>query len=161
MKKLVTMSVFGAALIFGFNANAQTGQGGWLIGGSSAISYSSTDNGFSTSSVFLMDMKAGYFVAENLNLGLSFGYLDFDGSTLTTIGPFARYYINGGFFLGAGYESQSSGGENASLLNLEGGYPIFINDNVAIEPGITYAIGLGDYDGLSTFAFGVGFTFYF
>ncbi len=89
-------------------ANAQTGEGGWLVGASSNLGFSSTsfDGVDDNSNSFNLNGRAGYFFMENLAGGLAIGFantkLGDNKTTSTSIGPFARYYVNGTFFVGAG-----------------------------------------------------------
>ncbi|MEP5610740.1 MAG: hypothetical protein ABJP45_00750, partial [Cyclobacteriaceae bacterium] len=109
MKKfLFTMTLIAA---FGV-ANAQTGEGGWLVGASSNLGFSSTsiDGASDNVSNFNLAGRAGYFLMENLAAGLTLGFSNTkqgdNKTTITSIGPFARYYVNGTFFLGAGYSTR-------------------------------------------------------
>lgn len=172
MRKLLFSAAFVALLGM---ANAQTEQGGWLVGASSNLSFTSVsvDGVDDNTSNFNLDTRAGYFVMDNLSVGLLLGFDNTsqgdNSSTDTTIGPWARYYVGGSFFVGAAYgatsskfesggtEIKSSGGQ----LIFEAGYPIFMGDNVAIEPALNYVTGSGDFDGQSAFGLGVGFMLYF
>ncbi len=153
---------------------AQTEEGGWLAGASSNLSFSSTsiDGVDDNRSSFNLSTRGGYFFIDNLVGGLTLGLSsskqgDFKTSS-TTIGPFARYYVNGTFYVGAGYTAVSGETESGSTtvsdfsggnLLLEAGYPIWIVDSVAVEPGISYTSGTGDINS-SIFAVAVGFNIY-
>ncbi|MEP1094720.1 MAG: outer membrane beta-barrel protein [Cyclobacteriaceae bacterium] len=174
MKKLLfTMTMIAA---FGV-ANAQTEEGGWFVGASSNLGFSSTsiDGVSDNANNFNLNGRAGYFFMENLTGGLAIGFSNTKQGdnklTNTLIGPFVRYYVNGTFFVGAGYSAEKrktefTGGDTEATggnLNFEAGYPIFIGDggNVAIEPALNYTIGTGDFDNTSTFGLAVGFNLYF
>jgi hypothetical protein len=173
MKRLIFTAVLAAS--FGI-VNAQTEQGGWLVGATSDLGFSSTsyDGGGDNQTAFGIGGQAGYFLMDNLVAGLNVGLSsskqgDAKGST-TSIGPFARYYVNGTFFLGAGFSAASSKfdpgtGETKTTFNVlefEGGYPIWIVDNVAIEPALNYSIFSGDdITNRKTFGLDIGFTLYF
>jgi len=156
MKKLLLTTALVA--VFGF-ANAQTEKGGWLVGASSNLGFNSVDYGAGSVSVFNLDAKAGNFLMDNLAVGLNIGYNSFDGNSSSSLGIFARYYINGGIFVGAGYNSlsDSRGGE----LPLELGYAYFMKDNIALEPSLNYEKGMGNNDGYSSIGLNVGFSLYF
>jgi hypothetical protein len=116
-------------------------------------------------SILTLDLKAGYFVIDNLALGLSFGYekysLDDSEESLTSFGLFGRYYVNGKIFVGAGYSSSKfEDSDAANSLPFEVGYAAFITDNIAFEPSISYAIGVGDNES-NTFGLNLGFALYF
>lgn len=173
MKKLVF--ALGMIACF-FTAQAQTEQGGWLVGANSNLSFTSTsaDGIDDNQSNFNLSVQGGYFLADNLAAGLRLGFfsskLGDNKSTSTSIGPFARYYVNGEFFFGASFVAVSSKLDNGvddfttnfTQLAFEAGYPIWIVDNVAIEPSLIYGINSGD-DIINTRTFGVniGFALYF
>ena len=164
MKETIFTLVVGLA--FAGPAFAQIGQGTVLIGASSNLNYSSTsfDGADDNLNSFNINLGVGYFVIENLALGIELGYDkitfgDNDASS-TTFGLFGRYYVNGKIFLGAGY--RSSKGEDSDAVNslpLEVGYAAFITDNIAVEPSFGYALGLGDNES-NTFGLNVGFSLY-
>lgn len=173
MKKLLLTTALLA--VFTFSSKAQTEQGGWLIGASTNLNFTSTSFDGSDNKVNQFDLafNAGHFVAENLAFGLNVAYnsLDDGGDKQTTslVGPFVRYYANGTFFVGASYvlgttKFESNGFDftfNGNYLGLEAGYPIWIVDSIAIEPSLNYAIGGGDFDGSSAFGVNIGFGLYF
>lgn len=155
-------------------ANAQVDKGRTLIGGSTNLSFStqSTDGVDDNFNTFNLDFRGGYFVVDNLVAGLNLGFTKFtqgdDEFSITGIGPFARYYMNGTLYAGLGidYESQNDGNEsvNGSQIKIEVGSPIFIGggETVAIEPALNYWIGGGDLnENTNTFALTVGFYAYF
>lgn len=172
MKKLLlTISLF-----VSIGALAQTEKGTWLISGSTDLSYTSTSfDGFSDNvNSFDLTTRAGSFVADNLVLGLDLSISTAkqgdNKSTLTSIGPFFRYYVEGGFFVGAAYSAATSkfksgtfdDSESGGLLAFEAGYPIWLLDNIALEPSLNYGVGSGDlFDGTSAFGLNIGFGLYF
>lgn len=170
MKKLLfTMTMIAA---FGV-ANAQTEQGGWLVGASTNLGFTSTsiDGADDNVSNFNLDTRAGYFLMDNLAAGLDLSFQNVkegdDKFSLTVIGSFVRYYVGGNFFLGAGYGAASAKSDDddavkGGLLSLEAGYPIWFGDNVALEPSLNYGIGSGDlFEDVSIFGLAVGFSLYF
>lgn len=176
MKKLLLTVAL--VTIFSFTY-AQTDEGGWLVGASSDLSFTSTsiDGQDGNDSDFSLEAQAGYFIIDNLNVGLLIGFnsskdggSDFKSSS-TVIGPYARYYVGGQFFVGVGYGITSAkfeDGDGNTLADpsggtilLEAGYPIWIVDNVAVEPSLAYGIGTGDFDASSSFGLNIGFNLYF
>lgn len=160
MKKTL-LTLFAAITVFA--ASAQIEQGTILVGASSNAGFSSTsiDGVDDNSTSFNIGLKGGYFVIDNLAVGLTFEYQkekfgdsEFDA---TGFGLFGRYYVNGKIFAGAGFQSIKFGDADAeTFIPLEVGYAAFITDNIAVEPSLNYVIG----DGNSTFGLGVGFTLY-
>ncbi|MEO9871047.1 hypothetical protein [Ekhidna sp.] len=174
MKKvLLTIAL---VAVFGFAANAQTDQGGWVVGASSNLGFSSqsVDGVDENGSTFILDVKAGYFLIDNLAGGLNLGYSSIkqvgseDALNTTEIGLFSRYYFNGTFYAGLGFDAVSAkfgDGDSVSgtQINIEAGYPIFIGgETVALEPSLNYSLGGGDLlEDSSTFGVNVGFFLYF
>jgi len=165
MKKItLTISIL---LLFAATSYAQIQKRSVLVGASSNLGFSSTsyEGGDDNLNVFTLDLKTGYFVMDNLALGLRFGYNKYsvgdNDVSQTLFGLFGRYYVNGKIFFGAGYSSTKFEDSDASnSLPLEVGYAAFITDNIALEPSISYSIGLGDNDA-KAFGLNLGFTLYF
>ncbi len=167
MKKSIILTLFAICLFSGGDSFAQINEGTFLVGASSNLGFSSTSTEIADDNVnvFTLNLTGGYFVIDNLAFGLSFGYTkysvgDIDGST-TSFGLFGRYYVNGNVFLGLGFNSSKS--EDSDAINsvpLEFGYAAFVTDNIAIEPSLSYSIGVGDNES-NTFGLNVGFTLYF
>ncbi len=166
MKKV---SLYLAVIVFLFAnaAFAQIQKGAFLVGASSNFGYSSTsyENSDDNVNLFSLNLKGGYFVIDDLTFGLSFGYNKFsvgdnDAST-TSVGFFGRYYVNGKFFAGMGYNSSKAEGADAiNRVPFEIGYAAFLNNNIAVEPSLSYAIGVSDNKS-NQFALNVGFALYF
>lgn len=173
MKKLLLT----ASLIACFGiSHAQTEKGGWLVGATSNLGFSSSssDGASDNQTSFSIEGRGGYFFVDNLVAGLNVGYSSNKQgdvkSTSILIGPFARYYVNGTVFLGASFAAATSKFDsgfgdskaNFTVLAFEAGYPIWIVDNVAIEPSLNYGILSGDdIINSKTFALNVGFSLYF
>jgi hypothetical protein len=158
-KTIVTLVVM---LFAAAGAFAQIEKGTILVGASSNLSFISEKpkDGDGVSTIDL-NVKGGYFIIDNLALGLNIGYNKFsEADDATTIfGLFGRYYINGKIFVGAGFNSAKQGDLSITQIPLELGYAAFITDNIAIEPAINYSMISGDYEG-SQFGLNVGFTLY-
>ncbi|WP_421763039.1 hypothetical protein [Ekhidna sp.] len=174
MKKVLLIATLVA--FFGC-ADAQTEKGGWLIGASTSFEYASTsydDPTLDKTTNFNLEIVTGYFLIDNLAVGLNYGYdkekQGFDGNTTTFIGPFVRYYVKGTFFVGTSYSAASRedifarAPEKSSfrLLAFEAGYPIWIVDTIAIEPSLNYGIATGeDIVNSKTFGLNLGLNLYF
>ncbi|MEQ9465854.1 MAG: hypothetical protein RLN88_00500 [Ekhidna sp.] len=171
-KSLLTVTL---VAFFGV-VHAQIEKGGWLIGPNSNLGFSSTSFDGSGDNVtsFNIGGKAGYFLIDNLVAGVNVGFSSVkqgdSKSTSTQIGPFARYYVSGIFFLGASFSAASSKLDSGigeakityNVLAFEGGYPIWIVDNIAIEPALNYTMSSGDdIIDRNTFGLNIGFTLYF
>lgn len=190
MKKVLLSAI--AVMAFGF-ANAQdvptTGfsQGDVFITGS--VGFGSEKTGDFKTNTFNISPKAGYFVTNNIALGVQLGYTTVkdtedtplgeteEKTTDLQIGAFGRYYFtparNFSFFgqLSAGYlssktETSPGGGEVKSdgvNVALAPGISYFVSDHIALEAtfGILgYRTTKPDFDGAeSTDNFDFGVNF--
>jgi len=169
MRKIVTVIAF--ALI-GSGAFAQFNQGRMLVGGSLGFSAQTnktkTDNATNTNyrmTSFSLTPDFGYFIIDHLavgaGLGISTTSTKFDGSdvknssSVFTLSPFARYYVDPGVFLQANVAFGSHSdkrtdqvGTVTQTVTTKGGvmgwgvalgYAYFLTDNVAIEPMFGYS----------------------
>jgi len=146
-----------SALCFASVAFGQIEKGAWLFSGGSNLGNTSfSQSGGGSSSAFNLDLKGGYFFMDNLAAGALLNLLSYSGSSTTGIGLFARYYVQGKFFLGAGFQSWSTsgGGGSTTQIPVEVGYAFFVNNAIAVEPGLK----LTTFSGGSTFNIGIGFT---
>lgn len=148
-----------AFAVFAFaSVNAQTEKGNWVIGGNSSISFASTTATVEfegtqvgedlKTSVFTVTPSVGYFVMDNLSVGLDLGFTstkieDATTSAMSAV-PVGTYYFEAGdnlkpfVGLGAGFISTSSGDDDAlksSGLALRGsaGLAYFINESISIN----------------------------
>jgi hypothetical protein len=169
-------------LFFGFNATAQdedsgnaTSNGKWLIeantgfGGGEGLFGHSAHTGFGLTSIdgetiWSIGFEGGYFVMDNLAVKAGLGYTDFDGISIFSYKLGAKYYISGIIpvqldITGASYDDVD---ENPLWLGLQGGYAIFIGDNVSVEPGLRYNLSLNeDFTDEGIFEFRIGFALHF
>jgi len=166
MKKIVT--VIALALISS-GAFAQYNQGGILLNG--GLGFRSTtqksESGGTTTTLgkqtdFTFNPRVGYFFINNLAAGLTFdvtssmrkpeGSSGKSGSSLTTIGPFVRYYLDQGLFFqgeigfGGNVDKSVTGNTttttkySATKWDVGVGYAYFLGDNIAIEPLVYYGM---------------------
>ena len=165
MKKITILSalIFCISLI----ANAQTEQGRYMVGGSVGFSSTkdkqdiggtSTDGNKHTN-IWLLP-SFGIFVADGIvagaGLGITSNKNESDDGTFSsttsgfTLAPFGRYYHESGLFghlnleIGSAKTKSESGGSSFETKfsvfgwRVGGGYALFLNNNVAVEPMITY-----------------------
>lgn len=161
---LVTLLVLSSVAV-----SAQIEKGTTLITGQSNLNFTSAEgDGDDSEDVFNVELGVGYFVAENFVLGPVLSYAKQGDASVTGIGVFGRYYVNGKVFFGAGYTSTRIKFEvdgfgdvksTSNLVPLEIGYAAFLNSSVAIEPSLGYTIISGDADG-SAFGLNVGISVY-
>lgn len=174
MKKLIFTFIVVSFSVISFG---QINKGAWMIGANSNLNYSnySFKGSSQTSSVFNINSRAGYFVANNFALGLNLGYLNVgssggSSSSYTTIGVFVRGFVSKSVFLGGGFNSTSiTGSSSYTTYPFELGLAAFITDYFAIEPSLVYTASDGKggvpilgipSSAVSAFGLNVGFTFY-
>ena len=179
MKKVLLSAV--ALLAFGF-ANAQdkdsnggqTSKGKYLIEANTNFGAAHGSNtGFGLTSVdgdtgYNLGLEGGYFVMDNLAIKAGLGYGDassedsVDGMFSYKLG--AKYYVNGMIPVQVDFNGASGNDVSPMFLGLQGGYAIFLGQNVSIEPGLRYDFGMnedaGDGD-FNPFSLRVGFALHF
>ena len=182
MKKII-LSV-AAILAFGFAnaqdqkkevASGQTSEGKWLIeantgfGGGTFAHTANTGIGFTSDdgvANWSVGGEAGYFVVDDFAIKAGLGYSSYsDGDEAAfsyKIG--AKYYINSMIpiqldLTGASWKDVD---ENPLWVGLQGGYAVFLGDNVSIEPGLRYDFSLNDnFNDKGVFEVRVGFALHF
>ncbi|MBK7649863.1 MAG: hypothetical protein IPJ20_02700 [Flammeovirgaceae bacterium] len=156
MKKSIFLISF--LLIAGY-ASAQISKGTILAGASSNLGFTSVspDTG-DNYSLFDLNLKGGYFVIDNVVAGANIGYHKLDTYSYSTFGIFGRYYYQGKFFGGVGFNINSyENSDSQTSIPFEVGYAAFINNNIAVEPSLNFSIGEDN----NTFGLNVGFALYF
>ncbi len=178
-------------------SSAQTDKGNMIVGGSLALDFDKDSRevagnsiDFGNTTTLILSPTVGYFVIDGLVLGaeVSFQRSKFkpdqgDGestSSLFTFGPFAKYYLDNGLFgmatmaFGSGKsEFNSDGFSGESKIGIfswrvGAGYAAFLNDNVSIEPMLSYGslrredkdADLETFDFDKSFTISVGFTIF-
>lgn len=147
-------------------ANAQTGKGKFMMGGSLAVNFGNTKaqyDGTKLSEVkqfsALLEPHVGYFVTDGLAVGLGIGLNNstekYDSDNKDTqnallVSPFARYYTPVGLFgeasVGLGsvnlieqYEGEKDEFKSGVFgWSVGVGYAIFLNEHVSLEPSFSY-----------------------
>jgi opacity protein-like surface antigen len=171
MKRITILVI---AMASSFAAFAQYNQGRMLVGGSFGLSTntSKTRDGNQTvtrgtQTVFNLSPRFGYFIIDNLAIGAGVGLglakwnsknngTDYNTSSIS-FQPFVRYYLPVNVFfhgeLGIGtsrtkFEGQSFADDKHNTFNfgLGAGYALFLNDNVAVEPMLSYKFTRSKYD---------------
>lgn len=179
MKKLLLSAAIAVFGLLQVNAqddtNGQTSKGKWLIeantgfGGGGGLYGHSANTGFGLSSIdgqtiWSIGAEGGYFVMDDLAVKAGLGYADFDGSSLFSYKLGAKYYISSMIPVQVDFTGASVDGatEDPLWLGLQGGYAIFLGENVSIEPGIRYNLSLNDdFTDEGIFEFRVGFALHF
>lgn len=125
-----------------FLIEANTGFGGAGIGHSANTSFGLTSSDGNTS--WAIGTEAGYFIIDDLAIKAGLGFADSDFSSIFTYKLGAKYYVASSIPV----QVDVTGGsikdfeENPLWLGIQGGYAIFLNDYVSIEPGIRYNLSL-------------------
>ncbi len=153
-----------------FSVNAQTERGRWMVGGdiSSNAQKTTEKDSYSTyKSTFAKitwTPRAGYFVQDNLMVGVALGintdkYKDKDNGSSSTskdidteFKPFVRYYVPlaSGYFFGeanALFGSINEEGDKTSKLGfgVGPGYTFFMGEKIAVELLGKYTLGNYSY----------------
>lgn len=190
MKKPL-LSIFLSLVVFG--ANAQISRGSFLLGGSigfNSMSSKYISNGVTTpqgtTTTFSVIPQAGYFLSDQIaaGIGLTINSISYKANGASTslnssrflFSPFVRYYFppkvyfEGGVDIGsASASSTGNGGSTTNSLfgwTLLAGYPVFLNESIAIEPQLGYnsltnKIDAGNKTTDGNFFIRVGFQIYF
>ncbi|MET1260439.1 MAG: hypothetical protein HRT65_11775 [Flavobacteriaceae bacterium] len=163
MKKIVMILCLAIAPALGM---AQTSKGdifleantGNLATGNTSFALNASDG----NTAWSIGIDGGVFIMDDLAIKAGIGYSDLgdfvDGNLVYKLG--AKYYLNGTIPLGADLTGITSDGNGASWFGLQGGYAIFLGDNVAIEPALRYNITLDEADADSIFQALVGFVIF-
>ncbi|HEU0125495.1 hypothetical protein [Flavobacterium sp.] len=167
MKKIVLAAI--AVMAFGFaNAQEQTAKGKWLIEANTGFGAATGNTSFGLTSRdgetnWNVGAEGGYFVADNLAVKLGLGYGDDGDSNVFSYKVGAKYYLLNKFPLEASYTGVSikDVDHNPSFIGLQGGYALFLGNNVSIEPGLRYNITTNEDYGKSFFQFNIGFALHF
>ncbi|WP_348716817.1 hypothetical protein [Tenacibaculum sp. 190130A14a] len=167
MKKLLLVFAMVAA---GFTANAQesngqTEKGKWLIETNTGFGAGHAANtGFYLASsdgntTWAVGAEGGYFVMDDLAIKAGLGYNDSFEAFTYKVG--AKYYIESMIPVQLDLTGSARDGSNPMWLGIQGGYAIFLGENVSIEPGLRYNLGIGDAEDANLFQFNVGFALHF
>ncbi len=164
MKKLL---LFVTIAFLSYTVNAQTEKGKWIISGSTSISYATTNltlefegeeiSDDTKGSIFSLTPSVGYFVINNLAVGLDLSFASTNndnGTTDVTTSSFSSilggtYYFEAGdkfkpfVGLGAGLITTSSGDDdalksNGLALRGRGGLAYFVNQSLSIDFSVLY-----------------------
>lgn len=178
MKKVILVA---ALAIFGLSANAQEANNGGFAKDdvfiSGSVGYASEEVADEKSTVFEIAPAVGYFVSENIALGLQLGYQSAKSETPTgeseantlAVGAFGRYYFMpasrfsllgqlGVQYQSTDYDVYKDSGFGVALAP---GISYFVSEHFALEAtfGILgYSTSKPDFDGAEStdsFAFGV------
>ena len=175
MKRLIL--TFAVIIAFAWTAQAQnagnqTASGKWLIeantgfgdmvahGASTSFGLSSWDG----MTIWSLGMEGGYFVMDDLALKVGLGYTDLDGFSMFSYKLGGKYYVASQIPIQVDLTGASiqDAPENPLWLGIQGGYGIFLNDYVSLEPGLRYNISLNDqYSSEGAFELRIGFALHF
>ncbi len=143
---LATSLMLGSSMVQ--NLKAQTNQGDFVLTGASQLAFQSTFSGGESEFTFSLTPSFGYFVADNIALGMtgSVLYNSTSGAVIYSAMPGVTYYINMGRnfipYIGAqiGYTGASSAGTalNGLGLGVSGGGLLMVNDHVGVGLGLQY-----------------------
>jgi hypothetical protein len=138
-----------------FQVSAQTEEGSFVVNGRTNLLLE-----FGEDAPFSVGLMGGYFLADNLALGVDINFNRTSLSNRFGIKPFARYYLFRVIFFGAGlrFDSETTGNESDSdfSLDLEVGGLLMLTDQVGLEPTLRVPVSRA-----SNVALLIGFSFFF
>ncbi|OYX25041.1 MAG: hypothetical protein B7Z06_07975 [Flavobacteriales bacterium 32-35-8] len=148
MKKLLLSAAIAVLGLSQVNAQetesegGQTSKGKWLIEANTGFGLTSIDG----QTIWSIGAEGGYFVIDNLAIKAGLGYTDYDGNSTFSYKLGAKYYISSMIPIQVDVTGASLDGlnENPLWLGLQGGYAIFLGQNVSIEPGLRYSHSLNE-----------------
>ncbi|MDQ7818380.1 MAG: hypothetical protein RDU14_15240 [Melioribacteraceae bacterium] len=110
--------------------------------GERSISFYTND---SNDSQLLINPRIGFFVINNLLLGLNITYLNIDSESQFYIGPIIRYYFGDNpnkFFTYLVLGLSVAGNTTSDVMGLGIGYNIALSRNVSVNPIIQFDTGV-------------------
>lgn len=157
------------------NATAQTSKGNFVIAGASSLSVvnSRVEKVGESTTNFNLTSSFGYFVINNLSVGLSAALSSQSGATTYAILPTVDYYFNSGnrfipkVSMGVGYAGTSMNEERVGGLAVAAGLGgvYMVASNVGLSLGVAYNRNMYKYQGISinqnNFAGVLGFEIFF
>lgn len=180
MKKVLLSVIALAAFTFtvtaqdGAASGGQTSEGKWLIEANTGFGAghpAGTSIGFSSEdgySSFNLGLEGGYFIMDDLAIKAGLGYGSdkvegFEASSTFSYKIGAKYYVSGMIPVQVDFNGSSKKDvdDNPSYVGLQGGYAIFLGENVSIEPGLRYDMSLDDEIAQSEFQVRIGFALHF
>jgi len=182
MKKVLVISLclLFITSIFAFEKGTKN------IGGSISYQSQKWNSDTDAASILTIAPHGGYFFIDNLCADLLINFLSMDDGyddkeTGFNFGIGARYFYNN-IYGGAGFLMQSNSGESvddydgtkydynfsANFLNFQLGYLVGLVENVYLDLGFDYSMGMGEYGGdwtgdneQSLLNFGAGLDIFF
>ena len=142
MLMILTLTALTISLSF-----AQFTEGTKSAGGTAGWS-SITFDGDAVATILTIAPSVGYFVIDNVgvNVGLAMVTVTLDGGdgvTSTAFGLGAKYYMNN-MYAGGSYNSSKADADAMATLLIEAGYLYGLSDNVLLDAGFDYTMGMGD-----------------
>lgn len=163
MRKLITISLT-LGLMMSLSL-AQFTTGTKSAGGSVGWS-STTYDGEAMYTMLTIAPSVSYFAMDNLGVSFGLAMLTMtpeggDAATSTSFGLGAKYYMNS-IYAGGSYNSNKPDADADALTNLriEAGYLYGLSDNVYLDIGLDYDMGMGD-NKAGGMALGVGVATFF
>ena len=147
MKKMLlilTLTALTMSLSFA-QFTKETKSAGGTLGWSSV-----TNDGEAVSTSLTIAPSIGYFVIDNVGVNFNLAMVTYtpdggDGLTSTSFGLGAKYYMNN-MYAGGSYNSSKADADADAMATLliEAGYLYGLSDNVFLDAGFNYSMGMGD-----------------
>ena len=125
-----------------------------------------TLDGDAVATILTIAPSVGYFVIDNVGVNVGLAMVTEtpeggDGVTSTSFGLGAKYYMNN-MYAGGSYSSSKADADADAMgaLLIEAGYLYGLSDNVFLDAGFDYSMGMGD-NKAGSMSLGVGVVSFF
>ena len=112
-------------------------QGAWMVGGNAGFTSTKAKGADESTTFLFLNPNLGYFIADDLAIGLALNLSSFDETTNFGLGPFVRFYFADAIFAQAGV-NLGLGDNEFTEFQVGVGYSWFVDNSVAIEPMLFY-----------------------
>ncbi|QTE23372.1 hypothetical protein [Polaribacter cellanae] len=119
----------------------------------------STSNGNTAWSV---GAEGSYFVLDNLGIKVGLGYTSLGSDqNVFNYKVGAKYYIANQFPVGVDFTGASAKNNSVNWVGIQGGYALFLTDNLSIEPTIRFNTSTDTAKASNFFQGLIGFAYHF
>ena|SRR5688572_14103348 len=112
-------------------------QGAWMVGGNAGFTSTKFKGADESNTTLFLNPNLGYFIADDLAIGLNLNLTSANEVTTFGLGPFVRFYFADAIFAQAGVDL-GLGDDEFTAFHVGVGYSWFVDNSVAIEPTLFY-----------------------
>ena len=113
------------------------GQGVWMLGGNAGFTSTKFKAADESNTTLFLNPNLGYFIADDLAIGLNLNLTSANEVTTFGLGPFVRFYFADAIFAQAGVDL-GLGDNEFTAFQVGVGYSWFLSNGVAVEPMLFY-----------------------